>query len=292
MDNQFEKIMTIHSQREGKVYMPFQLNHVREQRYGHCWDETPINEYEICVHVEGKTALYVGDQVYYPKRGTVATYKAGEVHKLFVTGLESYERYVLWFDYDYVKKLFDQAEVSYLAMFIHRDMFEKNVLHLPPHQIGRLFHTLEKAADYSQSNAPEAPGLFLASCLKALAIISEAYTAAVGKQGAGNYSPIVSMALEMIEKQFAELQSVEDLANQLHISNSYLARMFKKQVGTPVYEYVQNMKLAHAVKLLTEGKSVTEVCFESGFNNYSYFIQLFKRKYNITPHKYQKELDL
>ena len=291
MDNQFEKIMSIQAQRDGKPYAPFHLNHVREQRYGYCWDETPIPECEILVHVEGKTALYIGEQVYFSKRGTVVTCKPGEVHKMFVTGTEEYERYVLWFDFDYVKNLFEGAEESYLSMFIHREMFEKNVLQLPSHQVGRLLHTLEKAADYSQSDAPEAAGLFLAACLKSLAIISESYTVAVGKQGAGNYSPIVSMALEMIEKQFAELQNVETLAKRLHISNSYLARIFKRQVGTSVYEYIQNRKLAYAIQLLVKGKSVTEVCFDAGFNNYSYFIQLFKRKYGVTPHKYKKSLE-
>ncbi len=291
MDVQFEKIMSIQAKKEGLIYTPFHLNHVREQCYGRCWDETPIDEYELCIHVEGKTALYVGDQVYYPKRGTVATYKSGEVHKLFVTGLESYERYVFWFDYDYVCNLFEGAEECLLSMFAHRKLLENNVLQLAPHQTGSLLKTLERAAQYGEDSSPEGRGFFLSSCLKALAIVSEGYRTVMGKQGAGNYSPIVSMALEIIEKHFTEISCVEELSAQLHISNSYLARMFKKQVGTPVYEYVQNMKLAYAVKLLTEGKSVTEVCFESGFNNYSYFIQLFKRKYGVTPHKYQKGLD-
>ncbi len=293
MDHQFEKVMLIKSKKDDGEYSPFSLNHVRELCYGRCWEvNEPFRFYEINVHVEGTTTLCMDNQTYYPRRGTVATFRPDEAHKQFVTGLEAYERYILWFDYDYVRGLFEGAEESLLAMFSHRSQYENNVLQLAPHQTGRLLNTLEKAADYSQSDAPEARGLFLSACLKVLAILSENYATAVSKHGVGNYSPIVSMALELIEKQFVELQSVEALSKQLHISNSYLARMFKKQVGTSVYEYIQNMKLAHAVKLLAEGKSVTEVCFDAGFNNYSYFIQLFKRKYGITPHKYRKGLDV
>jgi len=292
MDHQFEKIMLITGEKNGKQYHPFSINHVREVCYGRCWNvDSVFHQYEINIHVVGTTTLCIADQTYYPRRGTVATFKPDELHKQFVTGLEAYERYILWFDYEYVRDLFDGADESLLAMFSQRENYENNVLQLTPYQTEHLLSIVEKAADYSLSDAPEAPGLFLSACLKALSLISKWYATTISKQGMGNYSPIVSMALEIIEKQFSELQCVEQLASQLHISNSYLARIFKKQVGTSVYEYIQNMKLAGAVQMLAAGKSVTEACFDSGFNNYSYFIQLFKRKYGITPHKYQKSLD-
>lgn len=292
MEKIFEKIMLVNKKAEGKEYHPFFINHVREVCYGRCWDEATIEEYEIGVHVEGETTLCVDEYVFHPTKGTVFTFKPGEVHKQFVTSETPYERYILWFRYADLVALFDGAEDAMLHMFTDRGWFEKNVFQLPPHETQRLLTLLEKTADYSTSTQPEAPALFVASFLKALTIISNGYLHAEQKQESGNYSPIVSMALDIVEKQFAELQSVEELSAQLHISNSYLARIFKKQVGASVYEYIQNMKLSNAVKLLAAGRTVTEACFDSGFNNYSYFIQLFKRKYGITPRKYQKSLEL
>ncbi len=292
MEQQFCRIMCVNKTTSAGTIQPIYLNHVREVCYGRCWDERPIEEYEICVHVEGTTVLYIGDQVYYPTKGTVATFRKGEVHKQFVTGSEPYERFILWLDYETVVSLFDAADETMLAMFQDREMFEKNIIQLPPHECGRLIATLTKAAQLRESDSPSKQALFVSAIFKALAIVQEAYLHQQNKNKVNSRSPIVSMALELVEKQHTELQSVDELARQLHISTSYLARIFKRQVGTSVYEYIQNMKLANSVRILTEGKTVTEACFESGFNNYSYFIQLFKRKYGITPHKYQKSLEL
>ena len=289
MEKEFQKAMRIAKKRGDQVIYPVSLTHCRDITYGRTYGEKIIDECEIYIHVEGESTIYVGDQVIHPEYGTVVTYRRGEVHTNYVTGLRPHERYVLLFHFEELVNLWDGMDQT-LQMFTQREMFEKNVVRLPPHEIQRLLSLLEKAVNYADSREPERETLFYATFLKILALINNGFLHMVEQREKGSYSPIVNMALEIVEDQFVELQSVEQLARQLRISNSYLARIFKKQVGTSVYEYIQNMKLAYAVKLLAAGKTVTDACFDSGFNNYSYFIQLFKHKYGITPRRYQKSL--
>ena len=49
---------------------------------------------------------------------------------------------------------------------------------------------------------------------------------------------------------------------------------------------------SHAAKLLTEGRSVTEVCNSTGFSDCSRFIAVFKAKFGKTPLQYQKQRDI
>jgi len=55
-----------------------------------------------------------------------------------------------------------------------------------------------------------------------------------------------------------------------------------------LHEYIIFKRVARAKKLLMEGKSVTETCHLSGFNDYSNFIRTFKRTVGISPGKYSK----
>lgn len=296
MDQEFRKTMRIEKLRDGRMIYPVSLSHLRENTFGNATNRMyggrTIAEHEIYVVVEGEVTAYVGDQVYHPKRGTVFTYMPEEAHKIYVTSLNAYERYVLLFHYDELTRLWDGVEDSLLQMFTKRRPYENNRIQLSGHETQRLLTLLEKATCYCEHSRQGEEALFYADFMKILHLVNQGFLHASNQQQEGRCLPVVSTALAIIDEHFATLQSVSQLSGQLHISDSYLARVFKKQVGTSVYEYILNMKFAHAVKLLAAGKSVTEACFDSGFNSYSHFIQMFKRKYGTTPLKYQKSLDV
>lgn len=69
------------------------------------------------------------------------------------------------------------------------------------------------------------------------------------------------------------------------MSSEHLSRKFKQDMGVPLKAYLIDKKLQHSRHLLRLGSNVTEAALESGFQNVSYFIQLYKNKYGVTPHK-------
>ena len=56
-----------------------------------------------------------------------------------------------------------------------------------------------------------------------------------------------------------------------------------------VFRYIENRRLANAKKLLERGESVQAAAEKSGFPDYSHFISLFKRRFGITPKKFQSK---
>ena len=77
---------------------------------------------------------------------------------------------------------------------------------------------------------------------------------------------------------------VSEIAN-LH--PSAFCRFFKEKSGKSLSEFVSDMRISYACRLIIEGKmSVSQICFESGFNNISNFNRTFKKHTGFTPTNY------
>lgn len=81
----------------------------------------------------------------------------------------------------------------------------------------------------------------------------------------------------------------DELANHMFMSKSTFYRKLKAITGMSGNEFIRTARLNHAAKLLESGKySVSEVAFESGFNDIKYFRKRFQEKFNVTPSEYKK----
>ncbi len=85
--------------------------------------------------------------------------------------------------------------------------------------------------------------------------------------------------------------AVEDAAAELHYSKYHFCRLFKENTGMTYLQYLNNLKINHAIKLMKEGKSATFCCYECGFTNLAYFLQLFKEVTGYTSKEYKRLLD-
>jgi len=78
------------------------------------------------------------------------------------------------------------------------------------------------------------------------------------------------------------------IEKELGISNSQLYRKIKQIFGFSPGDLIRTIRLKYAAELLRKNVStVSEVCYQSGFNNRSYFYREFNKMYNITPKNYQ-----
>ncbi len=84
----------------------------------------------------------------------------------------------------------------------------------------------------------------------------------------------------------------EGLPRMLEISgktHEHLSRSMKKYKNTTVSAFVNNLRLEYVASMLKNSDlSVTELCFESGFNSLDHFEKLFKNKYGVSPSNFRK----
>ncbi|MBS1599931.1 MAG: AraC family transcriptional regulator [Bacteroidetes bacterium] len=89
---------------------------------------------------------------------------------------------------------------------------------------------------------------------------------------------------------FQEKISIKKIASVASISQHSFCRYFKKRTLKTYWQFLQEVRLGYACKLLIENDmSIAQVCYESGFNNLSNFNRYFKALIKKTPLQYGKE---
>ena len=91
-----------------------------------------------------------------------------------------------------------------------------------------------------------------------------------------------------IEDNFSNEQfQIDDLASHLHLSRTQVYRKLKALTGKTFTEMVKEMKIHRAKELLLKtDKSVSEIAYELGFKDASYFSKVFKEVEGSSPTKY------
>ena len=100
------------------------------------------------------------------------------------------------------------------------------------------------------------------------------------------YSALVNRCIHLIHINLHDRLKIQDLATRLHVSRDYLSHVFKQETGSSLHQYILDQKLEEAKSMLALGKSIYETSYTLCFCNESHFIQLFKKKYLITPKEY------
>ena len=100
------------------------------------------------------------------------------------------------------------------------------------------------------------------------------------------YNKQVDDILSYINGNIANPISIEQLAGEFFLSESYICRIFKSATGTTIGKYITARRISIAKALLNEGISVSEAYERSGFTDYSNFFKAFTKAVGISPKKY------
>ena len=85
---------------------------------------------------------------------------------------------------------------------------------------------------------------------------------------------------------------MSEICNAVCYSVAHLSRVFKKETGKSVMEYLAELKTEKAKALLTENElSLTEIAARLGYEDYNYFTHAFKNRVGVSPLNYRKALN-
>ncbi len=103
-------------------------------------------------------------------------------------------------------------------------------------------------------------------------------------------SPDVYKCMTYIRNHINETISVDDAAAHINRSSSYIMKHFKSELGIHIGAYIMRCKLEEAKSLLTYSeKTLAEISSYLCFSSQSYFQNVFKKQYGITPLQYRKQ---
>lgn len=96
--------------------------------------------------------------------------------------------------------------------------------------------------------------------------------------------------MHFINTNYQRKITQEEVANKIGMTTASFCRYFKEKTGKGFIFFVNEMRIGYACKLLIENhRSISQICFECGFNNISNFNRIFKRQTGFTPGEYQKQ---
>lgn len=140
-----------------------------------------------------------------------------------------------------------------------------------------LLHMADK-----DTNDPAIPTDHILEVIKHLFDPVSASALAVPLFAADRLTPIVQTLLS----NPCDRTSLQDWAARLNVSPRTITRQFKRATGLSFQQWKQQVALLHALNLLANGRTTTAVSEELGYENTGSFIELFKKRFRVTPGQY------
>lgn len=100
----------------------------------------------------------------------------------------------------------------------------------------------------------------------------------------------IKVVYDYVRHNFQRDISLQEMSDEMNMTVPSFCRYFKKRTGNTFTQFVNEFRVIHACKLLSEtGRSVSDICFDCGFNNFSHFNKQFKVKTGQNPTEYRDE---
>lgn len=100
----------------------------------------------------------------------------------------------------------------------------------------------------------------------------------------------LTKVLHFLATSYQQKIELEQVAEIAHLHPSAFCRFFKEKTGKSFSEYVTDLRISYACRLILDNRlSVSQICFECGFNNISNFNRSFKKHTRYTPTEYYTE---
>lgn len=100
---------------------------------------------------------------------------------------------------------------------------------------------------------------------------------------------VIGTAARYIQRNFNRQVSLREVADMLGMDRTYFCKLFRNKAGFSFSQYIKEVRIIEAARLLTETEmSITEVAMSVGYNDSSYFAKVFKSIKGTTPLAFRK----
>ena len=103
------------------------------------------------------------------------------------------------------------------------------------------------------------------------------------------YQKEVREVMQFIHTHYSEKITLDDVAGVVNMSNAHLCRLFKRQTGNNIFEYINVLRMKKAASLIEAGETyMREVASTVGIDDQFYFTRLFRKHFGMPPSEYRK----
>lgn len=100
----------------------------------------------------------------------------------------------------------------------------------------------------------------------------------------------VKAVIAYVQDHYTQPLNNADVAAHFGYCPTYLGRIFKQYTGTTLHDYLTDLRLLSATEALRDSTiPISQICFQSGFQDIYHFSKIFKKKIGMTPSEYRKQ---
>lgn len=253
---------------EGKnLYFKHEISHsIKKDAYS----MHSHNMYELLYFVSGDATHVIEDRKYKLKHGDLVIIRPSKYHYIQIDSTCDYERYDVLFSAK--GKHIDNADLLNAI---------PEIINLEEYSIAT--DIIKKTDFYFKHFSGEDFEKILTLLLKELFFLLSVTPATERTDAPKVTSPTISKALTYINDNLTELSGIDEVARSCFVSESYLFRLFKKELKETPAKYVNAKRLLLAERLMSEGQSPTEVYEKCGFDDYTTFYRNYRTFFGHSP---------
>lgn len=256
---------------------------------------------EILVVHEGNGTVIVDRKTYELRRGMFFFFQPFQLHKVYanVGAEQPYIRSKLHFDpFAFEEKL--RAFTSAHSLFMQLWQGNRGI---PAYDCLAFFDYVEQAFAMHEATAANAASRQEVGFDQALMLVLQLMHSLNAALSSGRPDPDMPLhrrplayteqVMQWIEEHYDEAITLDDVADAMHLSKFHLSRLFQRETGSSIPQYVTARRIKTACRLLqTTDRTIERIGSDVGIPNPSYFIRLFKKTVGLTPLKYRKSAKL
>lgn len=259
-----------------------EISRVKREPYHLMKNTHSHEEYELYYLLSGKRRFFIHDTIYMLDKGSFVLLKSGVVHKTTNVGAETHERIIIYFNGDYLRRLFKDKCKTIATVF------DKPYI-MPPSGTSAYLEGLMSRIETEHELGGEFSEMLTEGYVRELLV----FLFRCGKTGeppsivSGN--SVIEQAARFIVKNYNRNITLEDVSEFVHLSGGYFSKKFKNETGIGFKEYLVKIRLQKAMEMLEEtDDSITDIAYKCGFNDSNYFGDAFARAVRMSPSKYRK----
>lgn len=249
------------------------------------------NEFEILYVIDGSGTRFVADSVEKFESGDLVVVGSNLPH--------------FWRSDEKYLNSNEKKKVKYMVIQFPNDFLKDEIASFPEYQlIARLLQNASRGIRFKPGFAKKISPkiiriykktgfervILLQKLLQVLAKTEE-YTLLSGEfyheQNHNFTNDRLTKVMHFVTTNYRQKIELEKVAAIANMHPSAFCRYFKEKTGKSLSGFISDIRIGYACKLIIEGQlSVSQVCFECGFNNLSNFNRTFKRHTEFTPTQY------
>ncbi len=244
-------------------------------------------EIEICLTQKGNGKRFVGNNISNYDENDLVMFGSDLPHG-FTTN-EKCVQIVILFDENFMgNRFFENPDLKNIKIMLSRSkcglVYKNETKKTAKKIIDRILNTegLSKMIHFLELLD------LLSKAKEVLPICNEEYSMDLKTKNFNRIKIVFSYIME----NYREKMSVKEVADLINLTEASFFKFLKKHTQKTFTQIINEFRINHATKLLTStDKTIVEICFESGYNNISYFNRKFKEIMSETPNDFRSLFD-